>query len=416
LLVAVEVAIALVLLSGASLLTNSFLRMVHADWGFNPAHVLVLEAPLSSNRPADISAARIQYVNNVLERISRIPGVISYAAGYGVPILYGYWSTQFAVSGHVTSWGADTWFVSPGYFRTLGVPVLRGRTFKRADNEHGLPSVIVNKSFADKLWPGRDPIGRYIQPLKLKKALAAQRARDPRRALPPEILAQADSWEPDGAPRKVVGEVGDIRAFSLNLVPRPNLYIDYTQATRLCCGEKFVVRVSGNPGKMIPPVRSAILAVDPHVANLKASVLGELVNASIGGRGSNKLLLVISLFFGGLSFLLTLTGIYGVVSFAVAQRTREIGVRVALGARRAHIVSMVIGQVLGPVIFGLLLGLAGVVATSSLLERFLFGVKATDPLMLLVVGLSIVIAAGMACLPPVFRALRISPSDALRYE
>ena len=416
LLVAVEVAIALVLLNGSSLLTDSFLRMVHADWGFNPAHVLVVEAPLSSSRPADVSAARIQYVNDVLERLSTIPGVTSDAAAYGVPILYGYWSTQFAVRDRMESWGADTWFVSPGYFRTLGIPVLRGRAFGRGDSEHGPPSVIVNKAFADKLWPGRDPIGRDIQPLKLKKSLAERRAKDPRGALPPEILARADSWEPDGGPREVVGEVGDVREFSLNLVPRPDLYVDYTQATRLCCGEKFVLRVSGNPREIIPSVRSAVLTVDPHVTNLKVSALSELVNASIGGRGSSKLLLVISMLFGGLSFLLTFTGIYGVVSFAVAQRTREIGVRVALGAQRAHIFAMVIGQALRPVILGLLLGLAGAIATSGLLERFLFGVRPTDPSMLLVVGFSLAAAAGTACLPPVFRALRINPSDALRYE
>lgn len=415
LLVAVEVAIALILLNGSSLLTDSFLRMVHADWGFNPAHVLVVEAPLSTG-VVHVSTAQIQYVNQVLERLSTIPGVTSYGAGYGVPILSGYWSTQFAVLDRMVNWGADTWFVSPGYFRTLGIPVLRGRAFDSGDNENESPSVIVNKAFADKLWPGRDPIGRYIQPLKLKKALAEQRARDPRLALPPEILYRPDSWEPDGAPRKVVGEVGNVRAFSLNLVPRPDLYVDYTQATRLCCGEKFVVRVSGDPRKMISSVSSVVFAVEHHKTNLKVSVLSELVNASVGGRGSNKLLLIISALFGGLSLLLTFTGIYGVVSFAVAQRTREIGVRVALGAQRAHIIAMVIGQASRPVLLGLLLGVAGAIATSGLLKRFLFGVRPTDFMMLLVVGISLAVAAGTACLPPVFRALRINPSDALRYE
>lgn len=167
---------------------------------------------------------------------------------------------------------------------------------------------------------------------------------------------------------------------------------------------------------MIPAVRSAVLAVDPHVTNFKIDVLSQLVNASIGGRGSNKLLLVISMLFGSLSLLLTVTGIYGVASFVVAQRTREIGIRVALGAQRAHIFAMIIGQALRPVLLGLLLGLAGATATSSLLKRFLFGVKPTDPLMLLAVGLSLAAVAGTACLPPVFRALRINPSDALRYE
>jgi putative ABC transport system permease protein len=415
LLVTIEVALALILVAGAGILISSFSRLARSDWGFKPEKLLLVRAPLPRSL-AEIPGRRVEYGNQVLGRLSRVPGVTSCAMTYGVPIWYGYRSATFALGGRMVNWTADLWDVGPNYFRTMETPVLRGREFDKGDNELAAPRVVVNKAFAEKLWPGKDPIGRYIQMLKLKKDLEDQARRDPRNALPREILERPGSWEPDGAPREVVGEVGNVRAFGLDLVPGPDVYVDYRQERFLCCAEDFVVRTSSDPRKFASVVKGEILAVESNVTRVEVAGMSDLVNQSIGGRGSNKLLLVISTLFGSLSLFLAAVGIYGVVSFSVAQRTRELGIRRALGAGEVGIIVMVIGQIMRPLLFGLILGLGGVFGVAGVLKGLLFGITPTDPLMLAGTCILLVAAAAMACAVPTLRALRVSPSDALRYE
>ena len=377
LLVTIEVALALVLLVGAGLLVNSFLRLTRADWGFNPEKLLLVVAPLPRSL-AQIPGQRVEYGNNVLDRLSKVPGVNSCAMAYGVPIDYGYTSERFALDGRMVNWDAETWVVGKNYFRTMGIPVLRGREFGRRDEEPSQRSLVVSQNFAEKLWLGKSPIGRYVQLLKLKKDLEQRARKDPRNALPTGIMESPASWEADGAPRQVVGEVGNVRMFGLDIVPEPDIYIDYRQASSLVGPEMFVIRTSTDPNRVISAVKDDIVTTSNGVTIGKIAAFSDLMSQSIGGRGSNKLLLVISTLFGSLSLLLATIGVYGVVSFGVAQRTREIGVRRALGAQEVHIVFMVIRQAVRPVIFGLIFGLAGTFAVVGMLRSFLFGVTPTE--------------------------------------
>jgi len=415
LLVTIEVALALVLLVGAGLLVNSFVRLTHADWGFNPEKLLLIVAPLP-RALAQIPGQRVEYGNKVLDRLSTVPGVTSCAMAYGVPIDYGYTSERFALDGRMVNWDAETWVVSKTYFRTMGIPVLRGREFDRRDEDLSPRSLIVSQNFAERLWPGKSPIGRYVQLLKLKKDLEQRAIKDPRNALPIGIMESPASWQADGAPRQVVGEVGNVRMFGLDIVPEPDIYIDYSQASSLVGAEMFVIRTSMDPNKLISTVKDDIVTAANGVTIGQVAAFSDLMSQSIGGRGSNKLLLVISTLFGSLSLLLATIGVYGVVSFGVAQRTREIGVRRALGAQEVHIVFMVIRQAIRPVILGIFFGLTGTFAVVGMLRGFLFGVTPTDPLTIAGVSALLVGSACGACVVPTMRALRVSTSEALRYE
>jgi putative ABC transport system permease protein len=415
LLVTIEVALALVLLVGAGLLVNSFLRLTHANWGFNPEKLLLIVAPLPRSL-AQIPGQRIEYGNKVLDRLSMVPGVTSCAMAYGVPIDYGYTPQKFEMDGHMVNWDAETSFVSKNYFRTMGIPVLSGREFDQHDEDLSPRSLIVSQNFAERLWAGKSPIGRYVQMLKLKKDLEQRALKDPRHALPLGIMESPASWEADGAPREVVGEVGNVRMFGLDIVPEPDIYIDYSQASSLVGAEKFVIRTSIDSNKLISTVKSEIVTAASGVTIGEVAAFSGLTSQSIGGHGSNKLLLVISTLFGSLSLLLAAIGVYGVVSFGVVQRTREIGVRRALGAQEVHIVFMVIRQALRPVILGIFFGLTGTFAVVGMLRGFLFGITPTDPLTIAGISILLVGSAGVACVVPTMRALRINPSEALHYE
>jgi hypothetical protein len=335
---------------------------------------------------------------------------------YGVPLSLGYATTRFTAEGQRFSWDAQKWDVGSDYFRTMGVPVLRGREFDLRDGELGTRTAIVSEAFAQKVWGKKDPIGLFLQFLRLKKELRDRARKDARLALPESIMQSPSSWEPDGAPLQIIGEVGNVRAFGLDVLSEPDIYVNYAQAPELVGTEKFIVRTSASPRKMLATVKEKILTTNGNATIGQAALMSDLVNRSIGGRGSNKLLLVISALFGGISLLLGATGIYSVVSFAVTQRIREIGIRRALGARAGHIIVMVAKQVLRPVAFGLLLGLVGSILATRLLNGFLFGVTANDPVTLSGVTALLLIVAVSACAGPALRALNVSTSSVLRHD
>jgi putative ABC transport system permease protein len=413
----IEVAVAIVLLAGAGLLINSFVHLTRADWGFNPDHLLLVPTNLPRSLDKDF-AARIQFNEDVVNRLARVPGVASSAMAYGVPIKY-FWSlTQLAIGGRWVNrdWEAATWIVGPEYFRTMQIPLLRGREFNVRDDELAQRAVVVSKKLADQLWPGTDPIRKQFGVLKLKKDLETLVRKDPESSLIPKIIGSPESWEPDGTPWQVVGEVGNVRAFGLDSESQAALYIDYQQRTLSWASEIFVVRTSSAPLKLAPAIKRQIMGAEKRITFGNISSMSDLVSESIGGRGSNKLLLVVSSLFGSLSLLIASVGIYGVVAFSVAQRTREIGIRRTLGAKRGEILRMVIVQSLRPVFFGLLLGLANSFVVTRLLKGLLFGVTPTDPFTFLSISVLLVVAACAACMSPPLRALRVDPSECLRYE
>jgi predicted permease len=415
LLVSVEAAFALVLLVGAGLLVNSFVRLSHSDWGFNAENLLLINAPFSSS-PAQTKDQRIEYANQVLQRLSSIPGVISSAVAYGVPLSYGYKTTRFAIGGKTLAWDAETWDVSTDYFRTMGVPVLRGREFDLRDGKLNARTLVVSEAFARKIWGEKDPIGLFVQFLRLKKELAERARKDPRNALPQNIMESPASWETDGAPLQIIGEVGNVRAFGLDVVPEPDIYVNYMQAPGLVGAEKFVVRTSMDPRKQLTSISSEILVGNKDATIKQAVLMSDLVNQSIGGRGSNKLLLVISILFGSISLLLSVAGIYGVVSHSASQRTREIGIRVALGAQPRDIAWLLTLQGMRPVMWGVALGLLGAWTVTRFFGALVFGIKPTDPATFLAVSLLLIFVALGASIVPAIRTMRTNPIEALRYE
>lgn len=415
LLVVIEVALALILLIGAGLLINSFVRLTHSNWGFNAENLLVVDAPLAKSQ-AQTKGMRVEYGQQVLQRLSNTSGVVSSAMAYGLPLSYGYKTNRFSVDGQTYTWDAPSWNVSSNYFRTMDVPVLRGHEFDKGDDGQMTRSLIVSEAFAQRVWGKRNPLGLFVQFLRLKKELREQARKNARLALPETVMQSPASWEPDGAPFQIIGEVGNVRSFGLDTASEPDVYVNYVQAPELVGTEKFIVRTSQSPRKMLETIKKEIATANVNATIGQAALMSDLVNRSIGGRGSNKLLLIISGMFGGISLLLGATGIYSVVSFAVTQRIREIGIRRALGARTRHIVVMVAQQVLRPVVLGLLLGLVGSVLATRFLSGFLFGVSANDPVTLCTVTALLLIVAMSACAGPAARALKVSTVTVLRHE
>jgi putative ABC transport system permease protein len=415
LLVTIEVAVAVILLIASGLLISSFMRLAHASWGFDSDHLLIVEATIPELR-GRISPRQIEFATEVLEQLPRVPEVTSSAMAYGLPIKYGWKSTRFAVDGRMIDWKAGSWIISPRYFRTLAVPVLSGREFERRDDQLASRSVVISKEFAQRLWPGKDPIGKKVEILKLRKDLQDKVRMNPT-ILDSATERSPASWEPDGPPWVVIGEVGNVRMFGLDLDPDPALYIDYRQQNWFAAGnEKFVLRTSADPLKIASAVTGQIVAAQKAASIVDVSAMSDLVSQSIGGRGSNKLMLVISILFGGLSLSLAAAGIYAVVSFSVLQRAREIGVRRALGAQSADIFRLVLNQGMRPVLPGLLLGLVGALMLSGVLNGLLFGVTPTDPGTFLSISILLLLVSGAACFISALRALRVNPAEALHYE
>jgi putative ABC transport system permease protein len=408
LLVSVEAAFALVLLVGAGLLVNSFVRLSHSDWGFNAENLLLFSAPFS-NSLAQTKDQRVEYGNQVMQRLSNTPGVISSAMAYGVPLSLGYKSTRISIGDHNFALEAQN-------FHTMGVPLLRGREFDLRDGEQSARTLIVSEAFAQKVWGKKNPIGLFVQFRRLKKELRERARKDSRLALPSEVMDSPASWEPDGELLQIIGEVGNVRAFGLDVVSAPDIYVNFTQALDLVGAEKFVVRTSMDPRTQLAIISRQIIAGSKDATIKQAVLMSDLVNQSIGGRGSNKLLLVISILFGSLSLVLAVAGIYGVVSHSASQRTREIGIRVALGAQPRDIALLLTLQGMRPIMWGVALGLLGAWTVTRFFSALVFGIKPTDPATFVSVSVLLILVALGACLVPAIRTMRTNPIESLRYE
>jgi putative ABC transport system permease protein len=411
--VAVEIGLALALLSASGLLAKSFLKLTHFDWGFDPDHVAVLACNLPSlqtgGQPPDLA-------DHIRRSLALIPGVTEVATGSGVPLFYGYKGTVLSVDGRKVDWSAYTTKVSPGYFRTLRIPVLRGRTFSQqtSRSEHHL--IVVDAAFATRLWPGQNPIGKQIQILKLREDLRARSAKTPRHVLPVSVMEDPMSWIPDGPPSQVIGEVANVRMYSLRDQPSPNIYVEEPSQGSFPMFERVALRTSVPAAKVLAPARQAILRIDNDLVVSVTTTMKAQVSAELGHGGSDELLLLISALFGGSALLLALTGVYGVVSFTVAQRTREIGVRRALGGQSPAIFLYIIRRELRPVILGAVFGLMLSFGEAGLLRKFLFRVSPLDPVALGAAACFMFLGALLACVLPAIRAIRIHPVDALRSE
>jgi putative ABC transport system permease protein len=380
-LVVAEVALAVVLLVGAALFIGSFVTLMRIDPGFNPERVLTVQiSPRSESGkpPPDSGSAFMQLV----DRISQIPGVVhaSLVSG-GMPLGDSMTSTDIKIPGRKIDddRGISIRWVSPEYHEALRIPLRSGRLFEASDREGGALAAVINESAAKKYFPGESPVGRS---------------------------ATIDDEE-----RTIVGVVGDVHQSSLEAEPRTEVYVPLTQAD-VGNGE-LVIRTSVDPYAVLPAVKAAVLAVLPDVPLRNVRTMEELMSRRVAQRRLNMLLLGL---FGLLGLVISTVGIYGVVAYMVAQRTREIGVRMALGATRSNVVAMVLVNAATMVGAGLVIGAMGAWYLSAAAKLFLFRLESNDPRAFVAAVLSLSIAALIASAIPARRAASVDPMVALRAE
>ncbi len=384
LLVVGQVALTVILLSGAGLLIRTFAALKDVNPGFRPQGVLSLQLAISRNKyDGDDKVAG--FCQRILEQVQALAGVE--AAGFcnRLPLegFSGMSSVYFERANQEpgTLEATDETTTTPDYFRAVGIPVLRGRSFTEQDTTNAPLVVVVDERVARLAWPGESPLGKRVRS------------------------------SPNAPWAEVVGVVGHIRHESLDRDQRLQIYWNYLQRPRV--GMTLVVRASGDARRLVDPVLGAIKAVDPDQPAYAVRAMTEVVNQSLAIRWFNTV--VVSLFAGS-SLLLAMVGIYGVIAWAVRQRTREIGVRMALGAQRKSVLALVLGRGLRLAAAGIVLGLIGAIPLTRILRSLLFGVAPTDPLTFAAVPVLLVSAALLACFLPARRAAKIDPMEALRYE
>jgi predicted permease len=383
-LVGAEVALSLMLLVGAGLLIRSFDRLLRVDRGFQAENRLLV----AINIPGSYKERADDIINRFLDRVGTAPGVQSVAAMNSRPIVG--WNPGMGIVSAEKPDGDSGKFpwagwriVSGDYFRTMGIPILKGRIFNQHD-QLGKPwRVIISKRLADRLWPGQDPVGH-----------------------------QALLWKgQSNFPAEIIGVVGNQRERGLDADPTLTVYMpSYGSGPGPV---QFAVHTAGNPTALTPSLRSMLKEIDPNLPLSDVQTLDEIVSRSMAPRRFNMFLLSI---FAGVALLLALVGIYGVLAYSVGQRTAEIGLRVALGATPRKVLALIVGQGMRPILIGIGVGLAGALALSRFVSSLLFNVKPMDPLTYVVVALLVAAAALLSCYVPALRALRVDPVAALRQE
>jgi putative ABC transport system permease protein len=389
-LVAGELAVALTLVVGAGLMLRTFVNLHRVDLGFDPAGLLTFQVPLSYELSRS-EQGRLDFGRRLVERLGTLPGVESASLTNIVPLSGGYNSASWAYDdasaaafGELSALLRRSW---PGYFETVGLPILEGRDFEPGDTANDRYVLIVSQAMARRAWPGESPIGKRVL-----------------------IDFQTPSGMTELCWTEVVGLVPSTRERTLHGDEPPQAYLPYW-STRF--GGNVVLRAAGDPLDLVPAIREAAaeLGSGRPIRNVR-TIAGYVAEAT---RETRFVLSTIGVFSGFAVFLAAL-GVYGVMSQLVSQRRREIGLRMALGARRRDVLRMVLGQGLVLALAGLAAGLAGALALTRVLEGFLFGVTTSDPATFVAVAAFLLLAASAACLLPAARASRVEPATALRYE
>lgn len=414
LLLAVEVCATVILLIGGGLLIRSFVRLSSVNWGFKPDNVVVAEVTLPASLVRD-SASHVEFTESVLAKVGAAPAVETAAMAYGVPIRWDWWQ-QSRIAADGTVFDVGIWTVSHDYFRTLQIPVRRGREFHLSDR----PSdriAVVNERFGRLIWPESDPTGRHFTILKPTDALL-ERARRDRSVLRDRALARDPrSWEADGPPWVIIGEVADVRMLGLQDSAGPAIYLEYRSPKNVAIPrQSFIVRASVEGGNAGTLLRTLILASNPEARVDSVFNLNDVVTRSMGGHGSRGLLMLVSVLLAGLALSLAAVGVYSVASLAIARRLKEIAVRRALGARASHIVSAVWLPQMRVIGLATVAGLTGGYVLTRSLRGFLFAIQPTDPLTYATAGVLILLIALLASVRPLRQAMRMSPADVFRAE
>ena len=379
-----EVAICLVLLIGAGLMLRSFARVINVSPGFNPDNLLSMNVALSGSRygGADQVAG---FYQRALERLSSLPGVQSAAATSGLPMAGGFGSRYFAIEGRPPQpagqgFNANVNLTTPGYFQTMNIPLIEGRDFDQRDVMKAPEAAIINQDMVRRYWPDEDPIGK-------------------------RLAVGSGPW------RTVVGVVGDVKQAGLDIETRPEMFWPYYQLP--LSFSTLVVRTGGDPEAMTSAVRSAMQEIDWDLPLYDIKPVNEVISESVAPRRFNMLLLGI---FAGLALVLAAVGIYGVISYSVSQRTREIGIRIALGASHESVLRLVVGQGMTLALIGVAIGVIASFFLTKFMATLLFGVSATDPLTFIGISVLLIGVSIVASFIPARRAMKVDPMVALRYE
>jgi putative ABC transport system permease protein len=388
-LVISEVAVSFLLLIGAGLLINSFMHLRNLNPGFKTDHILTMKVELSEVKYPD-KEHRAAFFDELRRRVQNLPGVETVAIGNNLPFTYNGDSVLIAVEG-IPDPQPNQWpdvvvrVISPKYFQTMGIPLVMGRDFTQHDNASGRKVVIVTEKTARHYWPGQNPIGKRLKP--------------------GTTASKQPWWE-------VIGVVKDVRQNDFVAEPKMQMYMPHAQVQSFAANA-LVVRSKVEPLSLAASVRNQVWEIDPDQPVSEIRTMQEIVAGAVARQRFSMVLLGV---FAGLALVLAAVGIYGVMSYSVAQRTREIGIRMALGAQRTDVLKITVTQGLKLVGFGLLIGLAVALVLTRVMASLLFRISATDPITFVAISLVLLAVAILASYVPALRATKVDPIIALHAQ
>jgi putative ABC transport system permease protein len=387
LFVVAEIALALILLIGSGLMIKSFLRLQEVDPGFRTDNLLTLKVLLPEEKykePEQIVA----FFRQTLERLRALPGVKDASAASYLPFTGLAAATDFTIEGRPApppgqGHGVDVRVIDPGFFQTMGIPLLKGRTFTEREATQASNVVIINETMARQYWPGEDPIGKRV------------------------VIDMTDPL----VPSEIVGVVGDVKHEGLDKEVRAMAYWPHPQLPYPFMN--LVIRTQSDPAGLVAAVEREVQAIDKDQPITDVHTMEELLSESVSRTRFSTFLLSI---FAAVALVLAAVGIYGVMAYAVTQRTHEIGIRMALGAQASDVLKMVVGQGMILALIGVGVGLIAALALTRVISSLLYGVSATDPVTFGAIALLLAGVALVACLIPARKAAKVDPMVALRYE
>ena len=388
-LVVAELAVAVILLVCAGLLIQSLWRLQNVNSGLRPENVLTFNLALPEVK-YDFNK-QSQFFANLKTKLESAPGVQSASSIFPLPLSGDRFSISFQIEGREVPEkdepSGDFFTTGVGYFRTMGIPIVKGRDFNDNDRHGSMPVIIITETFAHQYFPNEDPIGKRIRP------------------------GISSIEGEDSMFREVVGVVGDVRNRGLSTDPRVAYYVPHTQVP--LSQMVMVVKTNTEPHSLISAATKDVAGMDPDLPLFGVKSMEEYLSASVAAPRFNTTLLSI---FAGVALVLTVVGLYGVMSYSVAQRTNEIGIRIALGAQGRDVLMMIVRQGSKLILIGLAIGLFGAYVATRLVASLLFGVTAKDPFTFAVVAILLALVALLACYVPAWRATKVDPMEALRCE